>query len=65
MVSTNYQGLFITKKGNIFVDGYDAEIVRDTNKDVLSTVNASPLMEKAKARKAKAIAATETTKEEA
>lgn len=65
MVSTNYQGLFITKKGNIFVDGYDAEIVRDTNKDVLSTVNASPLMEKAKARKAKAIATTETTKEEA
>ena len=64
MVSTNYQGLFITKKGNVFVDGYEAEIVRDANKDVLSTINAMPLTDKTKITK-KAKANTEAKKEEA
>lgn len=68
MVSTNYQGLFISKKGNVFVDKYEAEIIREANEEAAFsavTAAATPLVEKAKARKAKAIAATEAKTEEA
>ena len=64
MVSTNYQGLLVSKVGNVFVDGYTAEIVRDIKEVKASKASAKTVSEKIKEKKAKAVKAEETKTEE-
>lgn len=61
MVSTNYQGLLISKVGNVLVDGYSAETVRDIK--AKQEVKAVKEIKETKEVKAKAAATTKTVAE--